>query len=367
MILKGSPFKNLSVQELAEQIISKSKCRNKLPTWFDAQRIYYPKPINIEQTSSEIAAQYKADLVEGNALLDLTGGFGVDSYYFSKKMDRVVHCEIDAELSKIAAHNFQILGADHISCVNGDGIEFLKTSSDNFDWIYLDPSRRSDHKGKVFLLQDCSPDVPENLDMILSKTKRIMLKLSPVLDIKAAVGSLKFVKEIHVIAIRNEVKELLLLIEKNNTAQIKIRTVNIKKDGRDHFESEYGKEESAPVASPQKYLYEPNAAILKAGLFNEVSKDLNIYKLHKNSHLYTSDKLISFPGRSFLIEAVLKYSPKEIKKNLALKKANITIRNFQESVAQIRKRTGIKEGGEDYLFFTTDATGRAIVIHCKKV
>jgi hypothetical protein len=367
MILKGSPFKKLSIQELAEQIMSKSKCRNKLPTWFGAKRIYFPKPISIEQTSSEIAAQYKSDLISGNTLLDVTGGFGVDSYYFSKKMQRVIHCEIDPELSDIAAYNFQILGADNISCINGDGIEFLKTSSVNFDWIYVDPSRRSDHKGKVFLIEDCIPDVPGNLDLIMGRTKRLILKLSPVLDIQAAIGSMKFVKEIHVIAIRNEVKELLLLLEKNNTEQIMIRTVNIKKDGKDHFESIYRAVESSQIALPQKYLYEPNSAILKAGLFNEVSKQLNVYKIHNNSHLYTSKKLKTFPGRSFLIEGVYKYSPKEIKRKLALKKANITIRNFQESVAQIRKRTGIKEGGEDYLFFTTDASNRAIVIHCKKV
>lgn len=367
MILKGSPFKDLSIQELAEQIISKSKCRNKLPSWFDAKRIYYPKPISIEQTSSEVAAQYKADLVSGRLMIDVTGGFGVDSYYFSKKMDRVIHCEIDPELSEIAAHNFQILKADNISCLKGDGIEFLKTSSDIFDWIYVDPSRRNDHKEKVFLLEDCIPDVPGNLDLLLDRSKRIMLKLSPVLDIQAAIRSLKFVKEIHVIAMRNEVKELLIIIEKDNKKQIMIKTLNIGKDGQDYFESIYRQDEPSPISSPQKYLYEPNTAILKAGLFNEVSKELNVFKLHKNSHLYTSENLTPFPGRSFLIKGVYKYSPKKIKKKLALEKANITIRNFQETVAQIRKRTGIKEGGEDYLFFTTDAANRAIVIHCKKV
>ncbi len=367
LILKGSPFKKLSIRELAEQIISKSKCRNKLPTWFDSKGIYYPKPVSIEQASSEITAQYKADLITGKVLVDVTGGFGVDSYFFSKKMKRIIHCEIDPELSDISAHNFQFLGADNITCVNEDGMEFLKTSSDIIDWIYADPSRRNDHKGKVFLLEDCIPDVPGNLDLLLGRSNHILLKLSPVLDIKAAIENLKFVKEIHVIAISNEVKELLISIEKNNTEQILIKTVNFKKDGQDHFESVFGPVETPPISLPQKYLYEPNSAILKAGLFNQVSKQLNVPKLHNNSHLYTSEKLIEFPGRSFLIEGVYKYSLKEIKKKLSLKKANISTRNFKESVAHIRKRTGIKEGGKDYLLFTTNAQNRAIVIHCTKV
>lgn len=367
LILKGSPFTELKIQELAEQIASKSKCRLKLPNWYDTDGIYYPKTINIEQSSSEITAQYKSALARGKNMADLSGGFGVDSYYFSKQFTRLTHCEINAELSAIATHNFQVFGLNHVNCLPVDGISFLQTTSDTFDWLYIDPSRRSDLKGKVFLLEDCVPNVIKHIDLLLSKTKHLMIKLSPLLDIHAAVNSLKFVREIHVVAHLNEVKELLLIIEKEYTGTMRIKTVNFNKNDVDHFDAAYPSLATSNYSFPKTYLYEPNAAILKAGLFNEVSSKLNVFKLHVNSHLYTSEELIPFPGRRFRIIGSFKYNPKEIKKNFIVKKANITTRNFHETVAQIRKRTGIKEGGIDYLFCTTDLDNQALVIHAKKV
>lgn len=367
LILKGSPFTELKIQELAEQIASKSKCRLKLPSWYATEGIYYPKPINIEQSSSEITAQYKSALVQGKNMADLSGGFGVDSYYFSKQFDRLTHCEIDPELSAIAAHNFHIFGLDQVNCLPVDGITFLQKTTDTFDWLYMDPSRRSDLKGKVFLLEDCVPNVVKYMDLLLSKTKHLMIKLSPLLDIHAAVNRLKFIREIHVIAHLNEVKELLIIIEKGYKGTPRISTVNFNKEDVDHFEADYPSSAIAGYSFPKTYLYEPNSAILKAGLFNEVSRQLNVFKLHVNSHLYTSDELLLFPGRRFSITGAFKYNPKVIKKSFPVKKANITTRNFHETVAQIRKRTGIKEGGADYLFCTTDLDNQALVIHCKKV
>ena len=367
LVLKGSPFKELKIQELAEQIVSKSRCRQKLPSWYATEGIYYPKAINIEQSSSEITARYKSGLVRGNKMADLSGGFGVDSYYFSKRFNWVTHCEIDAELSAIVAHNFQVFGLTNVHCLPVDGISFVQTSTEPFDWLYIDPSRRSDMKGKVFLLEDCVPNVVRHLDLLLSKTKHLMIKLSPMLDLHSAVNSLEFVREIHVVAHLNEVKELLIIIEKGFAGPLNIKAVNFIKNQMDHFEAALPSSASSNYSFPKSYLYEPNAAILKAGLFNEVSNQLKVFKLHVNSHLYTSDTLVSFPGRRFMILASFKYNPKEIKKNFHVKKANITTRNFHETVAQIRTRTGIKEGGMDYLFFTTDPDGQALVIHCKKV
>lgn len=367
LVLKGSPFENIKIIDLANQIVSKSKCQTKLPLWFVTKDIYYPKPINIEQTSSALTAQYKSGLVSGQSLVDLTGGFGVDSYYLAQNIRQITHCEIDHELSEIAAYNFTVLGCEHIKCLAIDGISLLKNNDDQFDWLFIDPSRRSDLKGKVFLLEDCLPNVIDHLDLMLSKSKHLLIKLSPILDINAVINKLKYVKEVHIVADQNEVKELLIVIEKENENPIKIKAVNFKKNEQDNFEAVYGTEVTARFSKPESYLYEPNSAILKAGLFNKVSHDFNIHKLHVNSHLYTSKELIKFPGRSFKIISCVKYSPKEIKKQFTLKKANITIRNFHESVAQIRKRTGIKEGGSDYLFFTTDIENKAIVIHCKKV
>lgn len=367
LVLKGSPFENVNIKDLANQILSKSKCRTKLPRWFTTEGVYYPKPLNIEQSSSEITSQYKARLISGERLVDLTGGFGVDSYFLAQKVGQLTHCEIDRELSQIAACNFAVLGAKNVHCIADDGISFLQNTADKFDWLFVDPSRRSDLKGKVFLLEDCLPNVVDHLDLLLSKSRNLLIKLSPILDINAVVHKLKNVKEVHIVAHMNEVKELLIVIEKDNEAPVKIKTINLKKNTEDSFEAVYNTGATSKFSSPKTYLFEPNGAILKAGLFNQVSQQFNVFKLHVNSHLYTSDELIYFPGRRFEILSSFKYNPKEIKKMFSGKKANITIRNFYDTVAEIRKKTGIKEGGTEFLFFTTDVENQALVIHCQKV
>jgi len=367
LILKGTPFKDVKIQELAAQIQSKSKSRDKLPTWFHTNSIYYPKSLSIEQTSSELTAQYKASLIEGDQLIDLTGGFGVDSYFFAKKFKSVIHCEIETELSKIVRHNFIQLGLKNITSFNTNGIDELSKNETFFDWIYIDPSRRDALKTKVFKLEDCLPDVGKHLDFFLERSDNVMIKLSPLLDISLTIKDLKFVKEIHVVAVKNEVKELLILIQKGYEAPSKIKTINIVASGQQTFEGDFPSNANVEFSAPKKYLYEPNAALLKSGLFNEISSELNAPKLHSNSHLYTSDELLVFPGRRFTILSVFKYNKKLLKRNFKSKSANITTRNFHDSVAEIRKKTGIKEGGNDYLFFTTDIEDNSIVIHCKKV
>ncbi len=367
LILKGSPFKNIKIQELARQILAKSKCRDKLPTWFNTENIYYPKPLSIEQTSSELTADYKSSLISGNTLIDLTGGYGIDSFFFAKKFTKVIHCELDMKLSKIVRHNFKVLEQNNISCLNKNGIEQLNENKSIYDWVYIDPSRRDELKSKVFKLEDCQPDVSHHLDLFLEHSEKVMIKLSPLLDISLTVKSLKFVKEIHVVAVKNEVKELLILIQKGYEKKIIIKTINIRKNDEQTFTGCFPSTAHAAFSAPKKYLYEPNAALLKSGLFNEVSNNLSVFKLNINSHLYTSEILIDFPGRIFNIHSISKYNKKLLKKKYKFKSANITTRNFRESVAQIRKKTGIKEGGHDYLFFTTDLEDNSIVIHCTKV
>lgn len=367
LILKGSPFEEITIQELAEQILAKSKSRSKLPTWFKTEHIYFPKPLSIEQTSSELTAKYKSSLISGESLIDLTGGFGVDSYFFSKKFKKVTHCELDPELSKIASYNFASIGRNNITCLNKNGIEELKEKRFVYDWIYIDPSRRNELKSKVFKMEDCQPDVGHYLPLLLQRSENLMIKLSPLLDISLTIKSLLFVKEIHVVAIKNEVKELLILIQNKYKGPSKLKTVNIHNDGAQTFEGYFPSNALPSFSGPKKYLYEPNAAILKSGLFNEVSTELKIDKLHINSHLYTSEKLINFPGRRFIIQSTSKYNKKLLKKKYDFKRANITTRNFHESVAQIRKKTGFREGGDDFLFFTTDLENNAVIIHCRKV
>ena len=367
LILKGIPFNGVTIQEIANQILCKQKSEKKLPSWFNAKNIYYPPKVSIEQTSSEVTASYKASLVSGKRLLDLTGGFGVDSFYFSSSFNTIDHCEIDTNLSKIAAHNFEQLNKKNIICLAENGLEYLKKSTEIFDVIYVDPSRRNDVKEKVFLLKDCEPNIPENIDLLFKKTKTILLKNSPILDITSAINELKFVKEIHVVAINNDVKELLYILEKGYCKEILIKTINFTKNNAQKFHFNYHKKPVSSYHEPLEYLYEPNAAVLKSGAFHEISTQLNIFKLHQHSHLYTSKKRIEFPGREFKIIAVLPYDKKKIVKLLPNKKANITTRNFHKTVAQIRKELKIKDGGDSFLFFTTNIHNKFICMYCKKL
>lgn len=367
VLLKKSDFEGVSPKELAQQIESKQKCKNKLPTWHSTPQIYYPKKLNIEQTSSEITAQYKSRLVAGKSLLDITGGFGVDSYFFAQKTGSIYHCEIDKNLSEIAAHNFKILDVKNITVIAQNGIDFLIDSTLKFDWIFIDPSRRNEAKGKVFFLADCLPNVPEHLELIFSKTKNVLIKTSPLLDFSIGIKELQFVKEIHVVAVNNEVKELLWVLDKNYSGEIIIKTINLKKSEDELFDFILSKEKEAvsDYGQPSKYLYEPNAAILKSGAFKTIGNQFQLKKLHEHTHLYTSDKLFNFPGRSFKINQVIPFQKKAIQK-LGIPKANITTRNFPEPVAVIRKRFKIKDGGEDYLFFTKDSLGGKIIVLCSK-
>ena len=361
--LKGTHFPDVDTKEIVEQIEAKKKCENKLPTWFHTKNIYFPNKLNIEQTSSEITAAYKSNLIQGNSLVDVTGGFGVDCYFFSKQFEHVIHCEIDENLSNIVNYNNKQLKVENVETQNTDGITFVKQSKKSFDWIYADPSRRHENKGKVFFLNDCLPNIPENLDTMFAHTNNVMIKTSPLLDLSVGIKELKFVKTIHVIAVNNEVKELLWVLEKGFVGNISILTVNITKESTQHFNFllEDEKKQESTYKRPLTYLYEPNAAILKAGAFNTVAQQLGVFKLQKHSHLYTSNELIEFPGRRFIIQDVVPYNIKLIKK-LEIHKANITTRNFVETVQQIRKRLAINEGGNLYLFFTTDNESNKIVI-----
>ncbi|MDB4297533.1 RsmD family RNA methyltransferase [Flavobacteriaceae bacterium] len=366
LVLKGSPFNNISTTDLIEQIEAKKKCKTKLPTWFKTANIYYPNKLNIEQTSSEETAKHKLNIISGNRIIDLTGGYGVDCVEFSKNFDSVIHCELNNELSEKVAHNIKQFGIPNITCIKGDSIKTLDKLTEKLDCIYVDPSRRHDTKGKVFLLKDCLPNVPEHLDLMFSKANSILIKNSPLIDITSCINELKYVKEFHIIALNNEVKEVLVLLEKDYEADIKIISTNLGKV-HEEFKFTYNTNYEVTFNTPLNYLYEPNSAILKGGGFNAIANKLNIAKLHKHSHLYTSSELQNFPGRVFKIDKIVPYNKKKLLKEIPSKKANITIRNFKESVAAIRKKTGIKEGGDIYLFCTTNSNNEQIVIICSKV
>lgn len=367
LALQKNPFPEVDWILILNQIEAKSKAKDKLPTWFATDNIIYPSKISVEQTSSEKTAAYKASLISGESLIDLTGGFGVDDYYFSKKFKNIAHCEINEDLSAIVKHNFEQLKVVNCVCYADDSANVLKESNQKWDWIYIDPSRRNDAKGKVFMLKDCLPNVPESLDFYFEKTDSILIKTAPLLDISAGLSELKFVKNIHIIALENEVKELLFEIHNHYQGEITIKTSNILKLKTETFEFVLGDSVFPFYHLPQKYVYEPNSAIMKSGGFDEVSAVFDIHKLHKHSHLYTSDALIDFPGRTFEIEKVIPYSKNEMKSELANQQANLTTRNFPDTVENIRKKWKIKNGGNLYCFFTTDKNDNKIVLICRKI
>lgn len=366
ILFRGSPFSEVSVQELGVQLNGKRRAEKKLPTWFKTGNILYPPNLNLEQTSSEATAKYKASLVDGEKLLDITGGFGIDDYYFSKKVKKVVHCEHEDELSNLAAHNFKTLEADNIEVVKGDGLEILQNSSEKFDWIYVDPSRRDDSGGRVFFLEDCLPNLPENLDLIWKHTENLMVKTSPLLDLSAGIRALKNVKEIHVIALKNEVKELIWVSKKGFSGPVLVKAVDIKAEKVETYEKIAKASTNVPYGPPGGYLYEPNAALMKSGLADTLAKELGLVKLHPNSQLYSSNDKKKYFGRIFRIVEVVPYKKKLVKKKLTFSEANITTRNFPQSVDSLRKNLKLKDGGENYLFFTTLAEQQKVVLICKK-
>ncbi len=368
LLFQKSPFESVTTKELAEQIEAKLKSRDKLPTWFSTSNIYYANKLNISQTSSELAANYKANLVSGSSLVDITAGFGVDCYAFSKRLAKVYHVEKNENLSKIAQHNYMSMGLTNITCISGDGMAFIKETRGKLDWIYVDPSRRTNTNKKVYYLKDCEPDITGNIDFLLSKCANLLLKTGPLLDINLGLKQLKHVSEIHLIAIDNDVKEVLWLLKKDHKEEPIIKAVNLCGNAQSLFKFLASEEKTTipEFSKPKKYLYEPHAALLKSGAFKLISRRFNLHKLHQHSHLYTSEQLRPFTGRSFEIKTVIPYSKKGLQK-LELTRANITTRNFPESVATIRKKLKIKDGGTDYLFFTKDIEDMLIIIHCFKI
>jgi hypothetical protein len=368
LALQKNPFPEIQWILILNQIAAKSKAKEKLPTYYSSENIIYPSKISVEQTSSEKTALYKSKIVNGETLIDLTGGFGVDCFYYSMKINKVIHCEIDGELSDIVNHNFKQFGIENVKFFSGDSYEILNNYHQKIDWIYIDPSRRNDQKGKVFMLKDCLPNVPELLSFYFSKTDKILIKTAPILDISAGLSELRNVKCIHIVAVDNEVKELLWELNANFIGNTEVKTINIFNEKLETFNFEFNSNLELPdYELPKNYLYEPNNAIMKSGGFDEIGIQYNLGKLHSHSHLYTSENLIEFPGRIFEIKKVFHYSKKEMKTNLENTKANITTRNFPESVEEIRKKWKIKDGGSIYSFFTTDLNNDKIVLLCNKI
>ncbi len=370
LMLKASVGQDFPLKEAVAQIAARQKAKQKLPEWFKTEGIIFPPAISMEQCSSELTAMFKAQLFSGKTLVDLTGGTGVDSFYFSKHFEKVQFIERQGHLCDIAKHNFRVLGADNIEVYSNDGLDFLADYQSDVDLIYLDPARRDDKKDKVFMLMDCQPDITLIQNALFKKCRQILLKAAPMLDVNAAIMKLDGVKKIWVVAVENECKELLIWMEKGWLKEPIIEAVNIKSQSEINSFTFSKTEEAASaigLSMPNRYIYEPNAAILKAGGFRSIAIRYDLKKLHPNSHLYTSASFIEdFPGRSFELIGIEQPHSRKLREILPDGKANITTRNFPETVAAVRRRTKIKEGGDIYIFATTLLDRKPVFLLCKK-
>ena len=354
LALQARKYPNVDMPTAITQIAGRQVAAEKIPSWRDTNDIWYPKHLSLEQCSSEVTARYKATLLKGNSLT-------------------ATYVERQQELCEIAAHNFPILNLNHINVKNEDGVSYLQAMSP-VDCIFLDPARRNEHGGKTVAISDCEPDVAKLEELLLNKAGQVMVKLSPMLDLSLALKELQHVQEVHIISANNECKELLLILGQASVEEISIHCINLhtrRTQEEQHFVFTREQEQCSEcnyTDTLENYLYEPNASLLKAGAFRSITSAFPVKKLHPNSHLYTSDVLIeNFPGRAFHIISQCSLNKKELKEGLGdLKKANITVRNFPATVAELRKRIKLSEGGDTYLFASTLNNGQKVLIRCEK-
>ena len=371
LLLHADKFPDVNIKAVVNQIKGRKITKSKIPAWHKNQCLIYPDKKALEQCSSEATAKFKASLVSGETMVDLTGGLGVDTAFLSEKFLKVHYVEPNKKLFETAAYNFNYLDLQHVKCYNLSAPDFLNQNQDNFDLIYLDPDRRPGKNNvKKIMLHDHQPDVITLKNKLLSRANTVMLKTSPMLDIQDMMESLPETTAVHVIAAMNECKELLVLLEKKPAGK-KIIAVNIDKNSNyKTFDADLTsvKNKKVNFSLPLNYLFEPNAALLKAGLQDVYAEQKKIFKLHSNSQLYTSNNLFpGFFGRSFRIIKILPFDRKQVSATLKSNKANITVRNFPVSVEEIRKKIKLKEGGEDYLFATTLNNGQKRLILCRKI
>lgn len=367
--LRKSPFAHVSASEIAAQIDGWQRSVRKLPTWAYSSNIYYPDKINLEQCSSEHTALLKQMLISRNSrVVDVTGGFGVDSCYLAQHAELVIHCELNEKLSEIVKHNAIELGVHNMVCLATDGVDYVAQQQDDaIDYIYVDPSRRIQHS-KVFLLEECEPNIVELQELFLQKSRYVLYKLSPLLDITAALNKLKCIKYVLVISVDGDCKELLFVQDRTFDGETKLSAIRLFQDQIQLHTFTQAEEKSSLVrcTAPMTYLYDPDVSVTKAGAFKSIAKKYNLYKLHIHSHLYTSDGLMEdFPGRIFSVKRV--YTIPAFKRECTLKKANVISKNFPIKVEDIKKKYKIKDGGDDFLFFTTDSDDNHIVVHALKV
>jgi hypothetical protein len=370
LLLKHKSILDLPASLVINQITGRRKSKIKLPLYYNQSGIIYPPGINLEQSSSEKAALFKASvlkqqLANKNTLVDLTGGFGVDSLFFSQFFKSVQYVEPNAELIEYAKHNHASLQATNIEYTNSTAEKFLKSFQKKVDCIFIDPSRRSASNQKVFRLSDCEPDVPRLLSEIFELSSDLLIKTSPLLDIQQGLKELDFVKHVWVVSVDNECKELLFLCEAGYRREAIISAINLNTTQTEEFTFRISEEKNstAGFSNPLAYLYEPNASILKSGAFKLLAEKFYLLKLHPSTHLYTADSLIdNFPGRIFRIKHIGKPDAKSFSGLLPDLKANVITRNYPLSPEALKKKLKLKDGGEQYVLAFSGQQEKFVVL-----
>ena len=372
LALQGGRDPEVDLPLALEQIAGRQKARTKIPSWAAIDGMLYPPHLSMEQCSSEPTARYKAEIAgKGNFFVDLTTGFGVDAAFISKGFSKAICIECQEQLCSIISANFEQLGLKHIQVICGDATEYLNTMP-HADLLMIDPARRDEHGARTFGIADCTPNVLEMMDELTEKADRIIIKLSPMLDWRKALSDIgNGVTSVHIVSVDNECKELLIEINKEQEKEVKVVCVNLlHDDAREVFEFERSMVQVASQVYPQnpQYLYEPNASIMKAGCFDLVAERFSLSQLDSNSHLFVSETEVQdFPGRRFVIERVTTMNKRDLKEALSgVSRANIAVRNFPMTVAELRKRLRLQDGGDVYIFATTVANQGHRLFICRK-
>lgn len=382
LALQANRFPDVDMPYALDQIQGWQIARRKLPKWAACDGVIFPPHLSMEQCSSEPTAQYKLNLAmewaervgHASSMTDLTGGFGVDFSFTSCAFAAATYVERNEQLCHIVEHNLPLLGLDNATVVCADAVEYLSTVEPQ-TMLFLDPARRDEHGAKTVMLADCTPDVVQLLPKLLEKSRFTMLKLSPMLDWHKAVDDLQgTVREVHIVSVGGECKELLLVLSTVVESELKVYCADLSTASDTFSLFVYTPGSSAPVANStfniqhSTFLHEPNASIMKAGCFDELAAAYGVSPVSRNSHLFLSDEPIEdFPGRSFVVERVTTMNKGELRKALAgIEKANIATRNFPLTVAELRKRLKIKDGGDVYIFATTTAEGEHLLLISRK-
>ena len=359
LALQGTKDGAVDLSVALQQIAGRQTALKKLPSWAAVERVLYPPHLNMEQCSSEQTARYKARLAgSGDMYVDLTGGLGVDFYWMSQDFKQRHYVERNAELCKLVEHNFRTLG--HVCSVYCCDTAIYLPTVPHADVVFLDPARRNEHGGRTYDIKDCTPNILELLPLLMEKADKVILKLSPMLDWRKAVDDLQYVREVHIVSVDNECKELLLVLEQ---AERPLRLVCVNNNQIFEVSSH-----PSPLTSEQ-FLYEPNASIMKAGCFDALAQQYPVCQVSANSHLFLSSvEIEDFPGRRFEILSISSMNKQELRTALnEIERANITVRNFPLSADQLRKKLKLKDGGNVYIFATTMADGEHRLLICRKI